>query len=542
MNGNPAALLRAIDEAEPPATTVPSSNCAPEGDGSSGKVQFFKCTDTGNAERLVTSYSKEIRYCGPWKSWLVWDGRRWKRDDRGRIHHLAKLTVRDIYKEAARCTDSDIRKAVGEWAKKSESRDKRAAMVSLAQSEPKIAVHFSDFDCDPMLLNVENGTIDLHTGELRPHQRKDMITKLAPVKYDPEASSPQWEKFLTEVLPDPEVRTFLQRFAGCCLSGDVADRVFVFLSGKGRNGKSVFLRVLRSMLGEFAIVAAPDLLMAKRGETAHPTELADLFGARLAVCQEVPKNRAFNEQRVKELTGNEGAIKARRMNENFWEFVPTFKLAIAGNHEPRVNDDTDAIWDRMRKVPFNVRIADDKVDKDLFEKLRKEFPGILAWAVRGCLDWRQNGLPAPKPVAAATDAYRATEDVIGRFFADCCIFYPGARATTKDLVNACNEWCEANGEKSKIGRKDLTDRLKKEGCSERRTNKARGWQGIRLLDPAEIKARDEASDEVTEGDVTSGVRSRETMDLSTAALTASPSVTLSLPTHETGHEHQTEAQ
>lgn len=491
-----------------------------------------KCTDTGNAERLIALYGNALRYCAPWKAWLVWDGKRWERDVRGRVHHYAKLTARSIYSEAARIEDADVRKAVAEWAKKSESRDKRAAMVVCAQSEPSIAVHFADLDRDPMLLNVTNGTIDLKTGVRRAHERNDLITKLAPVEHVENASAPLFDAFLAQVLPDSDVRTFLQRFAGCCLSGDVSHRVFVFLAGTGRNGKSVLLRVLRTLLGDYAIVAAPDLLMAKK-EAAHPTELADLFGARLVVCQEVSKGRTFNEQRVKELTGNEGALRVRRMNEDFWEFAPTFKIAIAGNHQPRVVDDTDSIWDRMRKVPFRVRIANEQIDPHLFDKLRAEFPGILRWALAGCLDWQTNGLPAPKAVAVATESYRTDEDTLGRFFADCCVLEAEARITTKSIASAVAEWCVVNGERE-ISRKAITDRLKSTpGCAEKRTNRARGWTGIRLLNADEIAARDAEDrgpgDAVTESDAPSGVSSRETSEGPGVAPSTSRNVTPSLP-------------
>ncbi len=496
------------------------------GDGFFDGPSHFKCTDTGNAERLVDAHGKNIRYCGEWEEWLDFDSARWALDLRGRVQHRAKLTVRAIYAEAARCKNEGARKALAGWAHTSESRKARSAMVACAQSEPAIAIHHKDLDRHPWLFNVLNGTIDLRTGKIRAHRREDLLTKLSPLTYDPDAKAERWERFLAEVLPDPEVRLFVQRFAGCCLSGDVSDRKFVFLSGTGRNGKSVFVKTLRAVLGEYGIIGAPDLLMAKKEQT-HPAELADLFGARLVSCQEVPKGRTLNEQRVKELTGDEGAIKARRMNENWWEIAPECKFIIVGNHPPRVTDDTDSIWDRMCKVDFGVRIAEDAVDKSLFTKLSTELAGILAWAVRGCLDWQRHGLPAPKAVAAATSRYRGEEDIAGRFLADCCSFHPDARATVKQIVDAAAEWCKANGERD-MARKALAERLSREGCFEARTNKARGWRGVRLLEPHEIKARDEAGDEVTRGDADSGVLLTRAGNMAPIPLVTSPPVTLSL--------------
>jgi putative DNA primase/helicase len=431
-----------------------------------GKARpFFKCTDTGNAERLVAKFGDSFRFIVEWAKWAVWDGRRWKVETSVAMQNFAKLTARGIYREAEKAIDPGTSKALADWAKRSEARDRRAAMIACAQSEPGVALHFADFDKDPFLLNVKNGTIDLRTGERRDHRREDLITRLVPIDYDATATAPLWETFLAEVLPDAEVRTFVQRFVGYCLTGDVSERILVLLKGSGKNGKSVFLRVCRTVLGEYATVAAPELLMVKRNDT-HPTEIADLYGMRFVVCSEVKAGRAFDEQRIKELTGNEGAIKARRMSEDFWSFVPMFKLAIAANHEPRVHDETDSIWDRVREVPFTVRIPDEKVDKHLFEKLSPELPGILAWAVRGCLEWRKNGLASPAAVKRATEAYRESEDVVGRFIADRCAFDPAFFATTKALTDAAREWCESNAERE-IGRKVLVERLKSQGDAAR---------------------------------------------------------------------------
>lgn len=497
-----------------------------------GAPRFFKCTDTGNAERFVDAHGKDLRYCAEWNDWLAFDGRRWPRGRKGVADHRAKLTARSIYLEAANVEDPDVRKAISAWAHKSEAQARRAAMVICAQSEPDVAIQFRDLDRDPWLFNVANGTLELHADrfKLRPHRREDLITKVSPIAYDANATAPRWERFLEEVLPDPEVRTFLQRFAGSCLTGDVSDRKFAFFSGTGRNGKSVATKTLRAVLGEYAIVGAPDLLMAKK-EQSHPTEIADLYGARLVVCQEVPKGRTLNEQRVKELTGDEGEIKARRMNENFWAFTPTAKIIIVGNHPPRVTDDTDSIWDRMCRVPFDVRIADDRVDRSLFKTLRAELPGILTWCVRGCLAWQEHGLSAPRAIVEATNGYRADEDTLGRFLADCCAFHANARATVKGIADAYAEWSRVNGERE-VTRKALAERLTREGCEGRRTNKARGWAGVRLLEPHEIKARDEASDEVTRRDAESSTPPHETITGRTIPLVTSPSVTASPPTSD----------
>jgi putative DNA primase/helicase len=494
-------------------------------DAATRSTREFMRTDTGNAERLVAAHGNNVRYCAQWKSWFCWDGKRWKLDERGRINHLAKMTARAIYREAERCKDPNDAEAFAKWAHASESRDRRAAMVVCAQSEPTIAIDFASLDADPWLLNVANGTIDLRTGKLRLHRREDLITKLAPVAFEPGAVAKRWETFLAEVLPDAEVRAFVQRFAGYCLTGDVSERAIAFLFGGGKNGKSVLLNILRTLVGDYAAVALPDLLMAKRNES-HPVEVADLFGARLVICSEVGAHRAFDEAMLKRLTGNE-PLKARRMKENPWEFMPTFKIAIAANHEPKVRDDTDSTWDRLHKIPFLVRV--ETPDKQLFGKLRSELNGVLAWAVRGCLAWQKDGLGVPAAVQRATEEYRAAEDLIGQFFQDLCVFDPDAWVTKKELATAAKKWCEANDERE-FPRKDFADRLRARNCTDARTGKrGRHWRGLRLITPAEDAARDAETgaqgDGVTVGDAKCGIDGLPIVRVAANPETATPSVT-----------------
>lgn len=468
-------------------------------------------SDLRNAEHLVERHGSELRYVHVWSKWLVWDGKRWREDDTGAAPRLAEKTARAILSEEVRILgklqerqrllllhekkddrlEEDLKRSKRRVAHASKSQDARRldAMLARARNHERIALPYKTLDADPMLLNVASGTIDLRQGELRPHDPADLISKLSPIDFDPNATCPQWDAFLEEIQPDAEVRTFLQRWFGYCLTGDASERKFVFAHGGGRNGKSVIARVLRALLGEYATVATADLLLTSKHDR-HPTELADLHGRRLVSCQEIPKGRTLNEQRVKELTGNEGAIKARRMHEDLWEVPTTFKFWISGNDAPSVRDTTDSIWDRMCKLPFTVRIPDERVDKHFFEKtLTPELGGILAWSVRGCLDWQRNGLPKPRAIEAATEAYRAEEDAFGRFVADCCAVHATARCTVKDLNAAYARWCEENDERRGTS-KDVASELRRRGCEDRKVNKARGWWGIRLLDNWEKQARD----------------------------------------------------
>jgi hypothetical protein len=255
-----------------------------------GEAGGYRCTDLGNARRFADMHAQSMRYVHAWDQWLIWDGRRWRKDDNGAHSQAAKAVTAAIYGDAARIMSSaaiainagqsigpTYAEALVKWAGDSAKRARIEAMIALARSEQEMAARSSDFDADPFLFNVLNGTIDLRTGELRPHRQTDLITKLAPVTYDPEAGSAIWDRFLGEVAPDLEVRQWLQRFLGYCLTGSVREQKFSFWVGKGGNGKNVLADAVCAVMGEYAMVGAPDLLLEKRGET-HPTELADLDG------------------------------------------------------------------------------------------------------------------------------------------------------------------------------------------------------------------------------------------------------------------------
>lgn len=457
----------------------------------------FHLTDMGNAERLVEYCGQDLRYCYPWSRWLVWDGVRWVPDASGRVHGLCKKTVRGIYKEAARAEDGQDRKAISRHATASEAETRVKAMAELAK--PDLPVSQEDLDPDPYLLNVRNGTLDLRTGELSSHERANLITKLAPVAYDPNAAAPTWKAFLERVLPDQEVRRFVQLAVGYSLTGDVSEQALLIPYGVGANGKSTLLNIMLEMLGDYAKQAAPDLLIAKKG--AHPTELADLFGARLVASIEVEEGRRLAESLVKQLTGGD-KIRARKMRQDFWEFWPTHKAWMAVNHKPEVRGVDNAIWRRIRLIPFTEIIPKEEQDRRLMDKLRAELPGILAWAMQGCIDWQREGLEAPDQVRQATGEYRAEMDMIGAFLRDCCEVGPDYDVAAKDLYAAYRLWCEEGGERPETQRKFGT-RLTDRGAFERYRGGKDGshrWRGVDLL--THWKSRISSMSDPTEQKVT----------------------------------------
>jgi putative DNA primase/helicase len=435
-------------------------------------------TDLGNAERLAGRHGHDLVHVYG-LGWHVWTGLIWERDETGQVERRAKETVRSIYEEAAQTADDEKRKTLATWAKQSESASRLGAMISLARSEPGIPLKADQLDSEPWLLNVQNGTLDLRTGDLRPHERDDLITKLAPMEYDTDAAAPTWEKVLEQVLPNQAVREFVQRYAGYSLTGDVSEQILLFLYGTGANGKSTLINALLEVMGDYAKQAAPELLTLKHG--AHPTELADLKGARFVASIEVEEGKRLAESLVKQMTGGD-RIKARFMRQDYFEFDPTHKIWLAANHRPVVRGTDHAIWRRIKLVPFEVTIPEPEQDPKLPEKLRAELPGILAWVVRGCLEWQREGLGEPEEVRSATESYRADMDPIGEFLEEMCILNENAWTAASELRRGYLGWAKDAGE-NPLDWHAVTDRLKERGCREKRRHVGRGWQGIELLQP-----------------------------------------------------------
>jgi putative DNA primase/helicase len=344
-----------------------------------------------------------------------------------------------------------------------------------------MSITVDELDPDPWLLNCQNGTIDLRSGELLEHRRADMITKETPVEYHEAAAAPTFEAFLETILPNEDIRSFVQRALGSAISGKVRDDVLVIFHGGGANGKSTLVHAVMEALGEYAIASAPDLLMSKGH--SHPTELADLFGARLVSCMESEEGRRLNEGLVKQLTGRD-RISARRMREDFWQFDPTHTIILGTNHKPEVRGTDLAIWRRLKLVPFGVTIPKAEQDKDLSEKLQSELPGILRWLVEGCLQWQANGLQEPDEVLAATDSYRSDMDTLAQFIEDSCTVHAGAQAPATPLWKHYTRWCDESGEKplkqrafgTRLGERGFESFKYTDGPHKDR----KGWAGIGL--------------------------------------------------------------
>jgi len=447
--------------------------------------QGYNLTDLGNSERFVADHGKDLRYCYPWRKWMVRTEARWERDDAGRVHRLAKERVRGIYREASDAEDEDRRKALAKHAAASESETRIRAMIELAKSEVPISP--DKLDADPWLLNVLNGTIDLRTGELREHRREDLITKLAPVEYDPQAKAPTWEVFLGRVLPSEDLRGFVQRAAGYSATGDTSEQCLFIHHGPGANGKSTFQETIAAVLGDYAMRTPTETLLVKRSGGV-PNDVARLKGARFVTASETEEGRRLAESLVKDLTGQD-TISARFMWAEWFDFKPTHALHLSTNHKPEIRGTDPAIWRRIRLIPWAVTIPPAEQDRKLAEKLREELPGVLAWVVRGCLEWQREGLQAPEEVRQATKAYRAEMDLLAAFLADCCLRGEGEDAFAGELWGAWKRWCEETGEQAG-SQKRFGGRLTERGFLNHRDSRTgrKVWYGVSLRPNWESRA------------------------------------------------------
>lgn len=421
--------------------------------------QYYK-TDVGNAQRLVATHGHVMRWVSRWKCWLVWDGRRWARDESGEVERRAKEVIRDMMREATELTGDD-RKILITHAIRSEQANRLRAMIDLARSEPGVSISHAALDQQPMRLTVRNGTLDLTTGALCPHDPAHLMTKMADIDYDPAAECPTWHATLSVIFGgDAAIIGYMQRAVGYSLTGDTSEQCMHLCHGTGANGKSTIFDVLGHLVGEYGQQADFTTFLERRHDSGPRNDVARLAGARLVRSSEVGDQKRLNEGLIKSLTGGD-TITARFLFSEDFEFKPQFKLWLAANHKPVIRGTDYAIWRRMRLIPFDVTISDAQRDDGLPAKLRAELPGILAWAVEGCQLWLAEGLRPPESVLAATAEYRSESDIIATFIEECCEVDRAYEVAGGSLYTAYMRWSKDNGEyvmnNTRFGR-DLADR------------------------------------------------------------------------------------
>jgi putative DNA primase/helicase len=381
-----------------------------------------------------------------------------------------------MYGDAKNLPTEGERKAMAKWALASESRAKISDALTIAQSLPKIRVKSTDFDRDPWLLNVRNGILDLKAGTFLPHDHRALCSKIAGASYDDTSTAPWWEEFLSTIFnQDVDLIGFVQRAVGYSLTGITDSQALFFAYGAGANGKTTFFEILRLLFKDYYQKAPGELLLLKRSESV-PADVARLRGVRLAVLAEIEGGRKLNESKAKDLSGGD-TIVARHLYGNFFEFQPSHKVWMYGNHKPIVTGTDYGLWRRIHLIPFAITIAEDKQKPmgELLEHARREMSGILNWCIEGLVGWKHRGLAVPDVVKAATGVYREESDTVAQFIAECCNLT--GQVSSSDLYEAYQTWSGTGAMSWRV----FQDTLKGRGFQIRVGHyKKRFWQGVSL--------------------------------------------------------------
>jgi putative DNA primase/helicase len=394
-------------------------------------------SDDAVALAFSARHAGQLLFVPEWGRWLRWDGSRWAHDATLAVFDLARTVCREKAEEAERAMEKASPWSIGKLA----SAQKVAAVTTLARADRRHARAADLFDADPWSLNTRDGVVDLRTGTMRRHRQDDLFTKVTTVA--PGGECERWCAFLSEITQgDDEALAYIRRWCGYVLTGSTREHAFLFLHGPGGNGKTVLMSTIAAAMGDYAAVADMSLFTAQRNE-AHPTGLAGLRGARLVTASEIEAGAVLAEARLKAMTGGD-KIAARFMRADFFEYVPTFKVWMAGNHQPTIKNPDDAMRRRLHLLPLTFRPAEP--DRDLTDQLRSELPGILRWAIGGCLEWQREGLGLPEVVRAATDAYFVDQDNVASWLEDRCQAVAGRETFSSVLFRDWAFWCDQRGE------------------------------------------------------------------------------------------------
>ena len=378
----------------------------------------------------------------------------------GKYHRLTRTPEGGLFweRDTVLSTFDKIRDFIREEAMLREEESKQrqlckastiSAVEQLVRCDQRTAMTVDQWDSHDMLLNTTAGIVDLETGKLLPADPLKFFTKITAC--GPSFERPElWLSCLnTWTAGDEELQEFLKRVLGYCLTGNTSEQQFMFVSGPGRNGKGVMLNTVSGIMGsdatEYSRIAPPDVFTVPKSGEKHPTALARLVGCRMALATETESNSKWAERQLKALTGGD-RIAARYMRQDFFEFVPKFKLVISGNHRPTLSTVDEAIRSRINIVPFDVIIPREERDPQLSSKLRAEWPQILGWMIQGCLEWQRDGLNPPESVRLATDEYLESQDLMGQWIGECCLLGPNKRGKSPDLYKSWIEWCELNNQ------------------------------------------------------------------------------------------------
>ncbi|MBE6482057.1 MAG: hypothetical protein E7Z94_06745 [Actinomyces ruminicola] len=434
--------IHAVDD--PPTGEVAAPPPAEEATGGQRRL----------AHRFASAYANRLLYAADLDEWFCWDGKRWAPDVKGQRYRLLDDCLRQAWADAY--SDTALKRAV------ESCQSERAAegILSLASHLEPFTVVAEDLDADPWLLNTDNGTVDLRTMAIRPHDPADRITKITRAALRPDASSGRWGEFLEQVLPDPDVRRYFRAFVGLALCGATLEQTFTIATGTGANGKGVAYNAVLNALGDYGHAAESTLFMSARGKASNASpELIGLMGRRFVVTSETERDQPLAAALMKSLTGGD-PITARPLYGNPVTFTPTHTALMVTNHLPKVAGDDAAVWRRIRVIPFEVTIPGAKRDPELGERLKLEADAVLAWALDGWRDYQANGMPKAAKVTEATNRYEAESDTVGRFILDRCVTNPKAHEYKSKLWEEFERWRVDDGA-DPIGKKAFGAQLER---------------------------------------------------------------------------------
>jgi len=442
-------------------------------------------TAFGLAKRFLAKNKEKVFYLVDQKSWIYWNGKQFL-PARVEVEDLVKQTILDLRNELIPANLSSINKdkygipisnkEILDFQKSCSNFSSIISTLLSARSLPEMTAYNSEFDNDPNNLNVQNCIVDLKTGNKIDHSPEFKMRQIANVVYDPEAKSEKWDKFLDEITnSNHELKEYLQRIIGYSLTGSTNEQVFFIFVGKGANGKSTFLNLFSNILGDYAKVTPTKTLM--KGYQGINTDEARLNGARFVVASEANKGQKLDEAKIKKMTGGD-TITARFMRKDFVEFQAKFKLFMAVNTLPEVSAD-DAIFRRIRVVPFDVRFQTEKLNKDIQKELLEVSEAILAWAVEGAVKWYKEGLPNCQKVEDATKVYQESADILDRFISTILTKDPKSRISISELYDTYKDWATGNSERS-LTKRELGQLMCAKGFEQKKSGSVRAWEGLDL--------------------------------------------------------------
>ena len=451
--------------------------------GETGQRRYYTYDDTGNALRFRDANAGLIHYNHVDGCWIYWDGVRWASDENGEIKRRADKMLADMAKDLKEMQDDPAYNAYKKHLSRSRSHRGKEGFIAEARHLEGVPVLPSEMDRAGNAFNVRNCLISLKTGKTAEHDKKYMISKLAPVTYDENAKCPRWDRFIEEITcGDKSLQLYLQRMIGYCMTAYTKEQCMFFLYGNGSNGKSVFVDTIAYMLGEYAASCQPETVMMRDRNNTARGDLARLKGARMVVTSEPNDGCRLDEGIVKQMTGGtENKLTARFLYGREFEFSPEFKIVMSTNYKPVIKGTDNGIWRRVRLIPFTAEFTKENRDPQLTEKLRRELPGILNWAIAGAVGWCKEGLPPCAIIDEAGQEYRSEMDRVQQFLDDCTTRSESSSTQASTLYKCYKAWCSEQGDRFPVGSTKFFMELKRRFKS-RKTEAYNEYIGIKIND------------------------------------------------------------